>query len=993
MRPLNLTISAFGPYKDETFIDFTKLGEKGMYLITGDTGAGKTTIFDAICFALYGEPSGSSRDPRMFRCKYSDAKVPTYVELLFSYHGKEYRIRRNPEYERPALRGGGTTTQKADAILEFPDGREAVTKTSEVTKEVEKIIGLSKDQFTQIAMIAQGDFMKLLLSDTTERSKIFRQIFMTGRYQKLQEILKKEANKAENEYRLKSAIATDNIAQIQVRSDDQEDRKRFLECSKADELEAFIDDIDKEDKEDLKLLSKKESELRKSLADLNKSIGVATERKKSEDLLKKNKDALEKAKPEYESAKEDLKNKARDYKKSEPLAIMISSEKENLSSYDKLAETQANILDADKKLSALTKSKEDLVKKAADLEKEYTSKKKDQQKLKDVPAKKIKAEEELGKIKNKGKEVQDIVVAIKNEYPKEKEKLVDLQKEYQDQARKYELIQREYESKNRLFLDAQAGILAEGLSQGEPCPVCGSTDHPHLAVLKQEVPLQKDVDDAMNRAEKQRALMQKAVSSASAKKAEVNKLFDTIIDDIKSYINIVLGEDHDDHIDENKYKSGYYDNGEAARNEDKSIALDDSDISGSDDKSDINAYISNIAAILSDEEGLKSSKEKYELPEGLSESLNQEFDSLKKDLKNVNALISSLKKDADLLESLSAEIPALEKKIKEVSRQQNENALYSKELETTITGLKVREKELKKSLTYESKEKALEHIKKLELEKEVIDKAYKDADAKVRECEKKIQDLTGQIAALSKNLAKGKSENLEELEEKRSDLNKEYTDNNKLLSLVKSRIDDNKELKAKLLSLGTELEVLEHELTYKKIISQTANGNLSGKAKIMLETYIQRSFFDRIINRANVRFMTMSGGHYELVRRDEDNIKSQSGLELDVIDHYNGGTRSVRTLSGGESFMASLSLALGLSDEIQRSAGGIQLDTMFVDEGFGSLDDATLDQAISSLASLSEGNRLVGIISHVGELKERIDKQLVVTVTQGKGSFIECRVE
>jgi exonuclease SbcC len=990
MRPLNLTISAFGPYKDETFIDFTKLGEKGMYLITGDTGAGKTTIFDAICFALYGEPSGSSRDPRMFRCKYSDAKVPTYVELLFSYHGKEYRIRRNPEYERPALRGGGTTTQKADALLEFPDGREAVTKTSEVTKEVEKIIGLSKDQFTQIAMIAQGDFMKLLLSDTTERSKIFRQIFMTGRYQRLQEILKKEANKAEDDYKLKSAIATEKIAQIQVRSEDQEEQKRFLECSKTDEIEAFIDDIDKEDKEDLKLFSKKESELRKSLADLNRSIGVATERKKSEDLLNKNKAALEKAKPEYESAKEDLKNKAKDYKKSEPLAIMISSEKENLSSYDKLDETQNSILEAEKKLSALKKSKEELVNKAAELEKEYAAKKKDQQKLKDVPARKIKAEEELGKIKNKGKDVQDIVVAIKNEYPKEKEELLDLQKEYQDQAKKYELIQREYESKNRLFLDAQAGILAEGLSEGEPCPVCGSTVHPHLAVLKQEVPLQKDVDDAMNRAEKQRALMQKAVSRASAKKAEVNKLFDTIIDDIKSYINKGFIEDIED---EHKDNIEAIDNGDISRSEDKNIASDKGDVSRHEDKADISSNISNIAAILSDEEELRSSKEKYEIPEGLSDSLGLEFDSLKKDLKDVTAVIKSLKEASDLLESLTAEIPAFEKSIKEVSQMQNENALSSKELETTITGLKVREKELKKSLTYESKEKALEHIKKLELEKEAIDKAYKDADAKARDCEKKVQDLTGQIAALSKNLAKGKSENLEELEERRSDLNKEYTDNNKLLSLVKNRIDNNKDLKTKLLSLGTELETLEHEFTYKKIISQTANGNLSGKAKIMLETYIQRSFFDRIINRANVRFMTMSGGHYELVRRDEDNIKSQSGLELDVIDHYNGGTRSVRTLSGGKSFMASLSLALGLSDEIQRSAGGIQLDTMFVDEGFGSLDDATLDQAISSLASLSEGNRLVGIISHVGELKERIDKQLVVTVTQGKGSFIECRTE
>lgn len=948
MRPLNLTISAFGPYKDKTVIDFTKLGERGLYLITGDTGAGKTTIFDAICFALYGEPSGSSRDPKMFRCKYSDANVPTFVELIFSYHGKEYRVKRNPEYERPALRGSGTTIQKADAELFFPDGREVVTKTSEVTRQIEEIIGLSKDQFTQIAMIAQGDFMKLLLSDTSERSKIFRQIFMTGRYQRLQDILKKEANKADGEYKIKAAIAQEYIDQIQTRSDEQEDKKRFLECSKLLEIEALFDEIEEEDKEEQKILAKKESALRKELGELIKAIGIATERQKSEELLKKSQTMLEEAKPELEKAKEDHKKAKEDFKKSEPLAIKISAEKENLSSYDKLSEIQQNIESGNKKAKAYTKDIEDSKKKLIDLEKECLDKKELLKKLSDVSAKKVKAQEDLAKVKIKGKEVQDIVVAIRDRYPEEREELKKLQESYRLEADKFDEYQKKYDQKSRLFLDAQAGILASSLVDGEPCPVCGSTTHPHLATLQHEVPSQKDIDTAKKDADKQRTVMQKAVSLASAKKAEVDKLYDSIIEDIKK--------------------------------------LKESD---SDSCKDHAAII----GIIKDTASINSCKEKYEFPEGLFESLSLEFEDLKRQLKDLNGKIAEIKKEAELFDSLSEEVPELEKKIKALSDKQNEDAIFLKEVETKTKGLAEQEKELKKGLAYSTKKEAQDHVKALELEKSGIDKAYKDADGRLRDSEKKIQDLEGRIAALSKNLSKGKSEDLGELEEKKGVLDKEYTENNKSLSLVKNRIEDNKELRNKLLSSARELNDLEHELSIKKIISQTANGNLSGKAKIMLETYIQRSFFDRIIGRANVRFMTMSGGHYELVRRDEDSLKSQTGLELDVIDHYNGGTRNVRTLSGGESFMASLSLALGLSDEIQRSAGGIQLDTMFVDEGFGSLDDATLDQAISSLASLSEGNRLVGIISHVNELKDRIDNQLIVTGTQGLGSFIECRAE
>lgn len=962
MRPLNLTISAFGPYKDKTTIDFTRLGEKGLYLITGDTGAGKTTIFDAICFALYGEPSGSSRDPKMFRCKYSDPSVPTFVELVFSYHGKEYRVKRNPEYERPALRGSGTTTQKSDAEFFFPDGREPITKTSEVTRQVEEIIGLSKDQFTQIAMIAQGDFMKLLLSDTSERSKIFRQIFMTGRYQRLQDNLKKEANKADGEYKIKAAVAADDIDRIKTRTQEQEDKKRFLECSKPGEIEELFDEIEEADKEDQKILAKKESDLRKELEELNKAIGIATERQKSEELLKKSQIMLEEAKPELEKAKEEHKKAKEDFKKSEPLAIKISAEKENLVSYDKLSEIQQNIEAGNKKVADYSKDIEDSKKKLLDLEKECLDKKEQLQKLSDVSAKKVKAQEDLAKVKAKGKDVQDIVVAIRDRYPEEREELKRLQDNYKEEADRFDEYQKKYDKKSRLFLDAQAGILASSLADGEPCPVCGSTSHPHLAVLQSEVPMQKEIDAAKKDADKQRTVMQKAVSLASAKKAEVDKLYDSIIEDIKGYVSLIP-------------------NPSGSQND------------NSESDFELSSYAGKIGEFIKDIEYLNSCKEKYEFPEGLFDSITLEFEELKKALKTLNNKIAEITKEAELADALSKEVPELEKKIKAITEKQNEEAILLKEVETKTKGLSDQEKELKKGLAYSTKKEAQENVSALELEKSKIDKAFKDADNKLRDSEKKIQDLEGRIAALSKNLSKGKAEDLNALEEKKNEVNQKYTENNKTLSIVKNRIEDNKELRSKVLSSGKELAKLEHELAIKKIISQTANGNLSGKAKIMLETYIQRSFFDRIINRANVRFMTMSGGHYELVRRDEDSLKSQTGLELDVIDHYNGGTRNVRTLSGGESFMASLSLALGLSDEIQRSAGGIQLDTMFVDEGFGSLDDATLDQAISSLASLSEGNRLVGIISHVNELKDRIDNQLIVTGTQGLGSFIECRTE
>lgn len=736
MRPLQLTISAFGPYAGETTLDFRKLGTQGIYLVTGDTGAGKTTIFDAITYALYGEASGENRRSEMFRSKYAESGSPTFVELSFLCKGKEYEVKRTPRYERVKARGEGVTRQNESASLICPDGK-IYTKTTEVTAKIIEIIGVDKEQFTQIAMIAQGDFLKLLLASTEDRIRIFRQIFSTEKFESLQREINADFRRLYGEC---------------------EDLRKSLQQYKEGILLP-------EEKKELPLLEK---EILILLHELLQKDG-----KKRQELME-----------QQEKTEQSLRE----------ITAKISLGRQKLQNQKELEKTEERKQECSLRLEEWTKR---------------------QQEMGDWEAKEQQFREEI-------KKRQDILSRYA-EWESTKESYRQLMEKHQRSALEYERCKERaehqrvlYEAMETAFMDQQAGILSARLQPGKPCPVCGSLTHPNPAGMTGEAPDKQKLEQ------------------------EKKRLRET-------------------------------------------------------------------------EEGLqKSYRKAVELQAGKQEKQK-------------------------ILEAQAAALPELPKS-------------------------------------------------RIQEEAEELQKQWKLQRARWEESCKKVTAFTTELAALQgaedtlrRQLTEAPVIALEEEEQKLTQLEGIKAKVSAEKDQIHTRLENNARIYTNMQEKLQKLEKKERVYGWMKALNDTANGRQNEKGKIMLETYVQMAYFDRILEQANLRFEVMSGGQYTLVRRkDTGDNRSQSGLDLDVIDHYNGSVRNVKTLSGGEAFKASLCLALGLSDEIQASSGGVRLDTMFVDEGFGSLDDESLQQALSVLSGLSEGNRLVGIISHVEELKKRIDKQIVV---------------
>lgn len=768
MRPLVLTLSAFGPYAGEETIDFRRLGTNGLYLITGDTGAGKTTIFDAVIFALYGEASGEVREADMFRSKYAAPDTPTFVRMKFAYRDAEYQITRNPEYRRPVKKGDGYTNRKADAELICPDGH-IVAKSREVTKAVTELLGLNKDQFTQIAMIAQGDFLRLLYARTEERSKIFREIFHTRAYQSFQERLKAEAGALRQEYEELEKSIDQYLEGVLCRGEAfaarMENVRKMRRAIPAEEIVVLLNGQIAEEEEQLTRLQKELNICEKELEQIHQMVGLAKERKKRKADLEEAKGQLARLGPSLKEMQERYQEKQQTFQ---------AFEKERLR-LDKLCQDSLEMLEKKEMLETLRRRVEKLREEAAVSEDVYKR------------------------------------AALFHRRAKDR-----------------------CDEMERCYLDEQAGILAQHLEEGEPCPVCGSPDHPQPAEARNGAPSKEAVDEAKREAEKTNTRVHKASEDAGAVKGK-----------------------------------------------------------------------------------LESALEQYQI---------------------MLAANQDAEKEAALLRFTGKE--AAEKECRERERE-------SQRMQKALAGLEKecrdREKEYER---YQHRKETLE--KQLEEEQE---STVEDLDAKRHILMEKKQIITDEWQELYR-----------------------YVKTNTGIAQAVGKQGERAEAVRKKWNLTGEL-------------SATFNGNVAGKDKIMLETYVQMTYFDRMIGRANTRFMRMSNGRYELKRAAAaQNMKSQSGLELDVIDHYNGSVRSVKTLSGGEAFLASLSMALGLSDEVQSAAGGISLDTMFVDEGFGYLDEDSLAQAIRTLQGLAEGNRLVGIISHVASLKEKIEKQIIVTRKKSGGS-------
>ena len=920
MRPIKLTLSAFGPYAGKVELDFAKLGTSGLYLITGDTGAGKTTLFDAITFALFGEASGSSRKPAMLRSKYADPRTPTEAELTFLYNEKEYTIRRNPEYTRPKERGEGFTTQKAEAQLTFPDSR-VITKPKEVDAAVREIIGLDREQFSQVAMIAQGDFLKLLLADTRERQKIFRSIFNTGLYEVLQDRLSKAANAVKYQWddaRLRIRQYIDGILCGEASPLAPEVAKAGDGQLLTAEVAALLEQLLAEDIGEQGALETRLSAVEAELESVLVLLARAETTEKTKDALHWAEVAQQERAALLESLREALAAEQAREPEREALRKAIATIEVLLPSYDELDMRTAEYTAVEEALKKASAACTDAEEKRASLLTELGQFKAEQKGLENAAVEKERLLRQKQEASDRAEKLHALTSGL-SRLNTLREKLALAQEAYLTAEAQASRLQQAFDVKNRAFLDEQAGILASRLEKGLPCPVCGSTSHPRLAVLSTDAPTEAQVNQAKQAYEEARSAAEAASRAAGEQKGRLAGL--------------------------------------EASLQTEATAL--------------------LGTASPDEAAAKAQAE--------AERTAQAMRSLEQDIRQ-----------AELWETRKAELDSLIPE-KEAALAQADAALsQAKEQITSLTAsLQEQARQLaalREKLTYESRDAAIGEKNALESALTRMLAALKQAESEHADCKEKLTAASETAARLGSQLAQAPVIDIAAQTAKKAELSAEKSRILQTQKTVHARVSANTASYNSIVKKSRELEALEEKWSWMKALSDTANGTLKGKERIMLETYIQTTYFDRILARANLRLMKMTGGQYDLKRRQTaQNLQSQSGLELDVIDHYNGTERSVRTLSGGESFKASLALALGLSDEVQMSTG-IRLDTMFVDEGFGSLDPESLEQAYRALADLTEGRRLVGIISHVSDLKEKIDKQILVTKDKTGGSRAEIRI-
>ena len=922
MRPLKLTISAFGPYAGTTVIDFTKLGKKGLFLVTGDTGAGKTTIFDAITYALYGESSGQSRDSNMFRSLYADQNTETSVTLEFEYCGKQYVVTRKPKQFRLKKNGSGLT--ECGPIVELQiENNSPLTQIKEVNKKLEDIIGLNFAQYSQVAMIAQGEFRKLLLADTKERGAIFRKLFHTMNFEALQKRLQGDAKE------LYGHLQDNRKRNLQF----LEGAKCLEENSHCEELKEAIglaqngrktvaDAIDilrkviEEDKSSKQSLETQNQEINREINEITKQLEAFDNYEKAKNeyndkinyLNKKEqeeKPQLEKAKSEADSHNDEI----------EELGKAISAINLSQSKYEQLAKLVSEIDKKKRKRDEYNKSSKSLEEQRKNLEPVNNSHKTELAGLTNNDVEIANTNREKDNLEKKQKQLNEISQDLKTFYTKNANFISD-QQEANNATKNYGTAQNEYTNKYTLFLNEQAGILAEDLQEGTPCPVCGSTNHPKLAEKKDGAPTKEELDRLRKYVERLQKTAETKSADCRQQQGELSAQKDTLLKSIKESIGDVSFEDAQKHITE---------------------------------------LIQQISNQLKDE---------------------------------IEPKLEELQKQGKRKKYLEEQIPIDDKTLNDLSENISTNKIEIGKLDATIKQITSQKETLQKELPYSSKAEADRALSDKCNIKKQLEKNIQDADNALIEYNKKIASLEGEIKQLKEQIKEKPQVDKETANNNKNELTQNQAANADKIQSVSTNISINNGIIHNVETTMTHLSQQEQEYQWKNILAETANGNISGKQRINLETYVQGAFFDLILHKANTRLMIMSTGQYELLRSETPDGNAQIGLDLDVLDHYNGTKRSVRSLSGGEQFKASLSLALGLSDVIQSSAGGIQLDTMFVDEGFGSLDEESLDQALRALSALTEGDRLIGIISHVAELK-KIDKQIVVTKDKHNFSKVE----
>lgn len=898
MKPINLVISAFGPYKDKVTIDFTKLGENGIFLITGDTGAGKTSIFDAISFAIFGEVSGSNRPIQSVRSDFAEPDIETFVELEFIHKNKTYKILRNPSYEKPKKKGEGFTKKAADASLEYDN--KVISGIKNVDTKVEEILGINAKQFKQIAMLAQGEFLKILFAESKDRTEIFRKIFDTNIYNLIAKKLKERLKENEDNLKeLKNSFIT-NTANIMW----SEEKNIYFSTKDLNEVD--IENILSDLTEELKNNETDNLKIEANISKEEKEIGQFEEKiKKTEELNIKIDNYTELLKKQIE-----YKNKEKDIVELKDKVIKNQKIKEAIKPKEEKVKNQ-NELTA--KLERELENLKVNIIKGKEKEKEHE--------------KKIEAVDKIGKIYKEYSECTEIkkeLLEKGNRLKKIEElelKKVTQVKNYTKLENEYKIMNNEYLEKEDEFFKEQAGIIAEKLEDNKPCPVCGSLERPCIAKKSTSVLTKQELDKLKKVLENKQQEKQKQQEECINTNSQINALIQEFKENLETEFNLeelkkVLREE----FNKNKVRL----------EKDEQILIT---------------------------EYTKIFEEKLVLA-------NFEFETFKdKIIANINLEKNELVKDKTLQDEKTKQLEESRASLKEYKEE------YIKEL--TKLGLKT-EEEYKKMLISDN-------------EIENIQKYIEKFNTTVTINNTKIVDLEKEV--------KGKQKiELSEEKDKLLQRKQHLEEERKIHVQVKGKLDNNTRIYKLLIENSKELKRKIKDFIIYDELSRTANGTLLGKKRIEFEQYVQATYFDMVILEANKRLAKMTENRYWLLRKEEpEKISDKVGLELEVMDNYNGKKRDVKSLSGGEAFKAALSLALGLSDVIQSYSGGVVIDTLFIDEGFGSLDTESREQAINTLSLLIDNNKLIGIISHVTELKERIDKKIIVTKTSD-GSKIEIEV-
>lgn len=1054
MRPIYLELSAFGAFAEVQSIDFSSFATRGLFLVCGETGAGKTTVFDAISFALYGQMSGEIRDVKTIRSDYAPADVPTYVRLKFEYQGKPYAILRSPSYQRPKRRGEGFVLEKAGVELTLPDGQ-IQTDHRIVRETITQLLGLTYPQWKQVAMIAQGEFARSLHATNAERSEIFRSIFDTGVYDRLTAALKADeaALKKQGEQYLQAAAgfigsvqgadnplfaefqevarpqtpeAMQTAAEILHRLLETDLEKHALLSAEAakyqQEIEAstsFLENAKKTNesiqafhaaKEQLAHLQTQEESFCAQEAFLAKAEAAARDILPLRRQWEREHQLLQKLEQDIAAGQEFI---AQSNDELERLSLALRTQKDREAEREQLAKEIGTIADqlaqyqiqetlsraVDEKETQLASQKAALTAEQArqmEIEKQLTQNQTLMTAHQDAGAALAEQTAAVSRIQEDLAQLRQLCEDI-DSYHAARDEYKALRKANQQAEQAHAALEAEYNTLRHSFILGQAGFLAAELEDGLPCPVCGATDHPNKALPLPETPTEAE----LNRLEKQFSASTKAVHQAalrlSEKAAAGSTLRSTILKAAQRHLPVedTAAKPPTENTDAMQQIRNQLAETRQAR--EAELLLCQSAIQKHQQAVLVHQRAQKDAAALSD--ALKASRQREkaqaaqcaetdsqlsadkgklaEITSQLSfdslaaaqqkqKALQRALDDAKADLQAAEVAFDRFQKTVRHRQSL------LEKNQQELPEAQKKAADALDEYQTRKTALFADDKDLAAHLiSDEERQKQAEGVAQF---KEAFLSAQAAADTLAKQAEGKtphdIPQLTQALAQLKKHSQAKQAEVADQW------------------AIYQSNRANAEKLTETLALLTA------HEDRYMSVsrLARTCAGDLRGKERLTLENYVQRAYFNKILDFANMRLKTMTSGRFELLRKQKaDDLRNNYALDLNVLDNYTGKPRDINSLSGGETFMASLALAFGLSDTIQMESGGLRIDTMFIDEGFGTLSADFLTAVIHTLTGLSAGDKLIGIISHVPELRENIDKQIIVRKKRSLGSTLELQ--